>query len=238
MIEYILSSVRPFQQNRQYADLQLAAIESWEKLGSNIVLFNSSRDCWVKENDQIRYAQPKDNPPTINEMMAWSLDKGCAETPIAIVNSDIVLGKDINLISQLVKDYQMTRNWAATSFRYTYEPEVGLKSAHREVTDFGLDIFIAPRRIWEVIYRDLPSLGATKLTIGRILWDNVVNAYFRERIPSNRYIDLTPWKVVFHPRHGDRGRHVHYDKPTLSGLKILGSGGIPIARYDKPQLVK
>jgi len=235
VINYILSSLRPFDQNLEYAKLQLDALESWQALGSQIVYFNSPKECSIREGFQIQFVEPKQSPPTIYEMIAWTLDKGNAETSIAIVNSDIVLGRDINLLEQVVRNYQMTRNWAATSFRYTYDTVLGIHNAWRDPNDLGLDIFIAPRRIWEVIYREIPALGATKLTIGRILWDNTVNAYFGERLAVNRYIDLTPWKVVFHPVHGERGRHKHYDKKTVEELKILGRGGIPRMQYQKPQ---
>lgn len=234
MIDFILSSLRPFNQNRAYADLQVTAIESWRALGSQVVLFNHPSDSWLKSDQQIQFVVPKQSPPTIFEMISWAIGRGHAETSIAIVNSDIILGPDINLLSEVIRNYSMTRNWAATSFRFTYEPEIGIEAAYRDREDLGLDIFIAPRRIWEVIRNEMPMMGATKLTIGRILWDNTVNAYFRTRLPSNRYINLTDWKVVFHPVHGDRGRHVQYDQVTVRGLKIPGSGGIPSAKYDKP----
>lgn len=234
MIEYILSSLRPFNQSRQYADLQLAALASWQQLGSRIIYFNTSRDSWLKEDFQVQFVTPSQNPPTIYEMLTWAIQQGNPETSIAIVNSDIVLGRDINLVEEVVRVNHMTRNWAATSFRYTYDPLLGIDNAKRDPFDFGLDIFIAPRRIWEVLHKEMSSMMATKLTIGRIIWDNTVNAYFRERLPSNRYFDLTDWRVVFHPVHGERGRHVHYDKTTLSELKILGTGGIPRTKYAKP----
>jgi hypothetical protein len=235
-IDYILSSWRPFQQSEAYAKLQYDAMGSWLNLGAKVVLFNHPNEVDYVHS-RLSVVAPKSSPPTIFSMLEWGNENSGQDSVIAIVNSDIVLSPEINLVTEAVEERSMTRSWAATSFRYSFLPKKGIDSAWRDPSDQGLDIFIAPYRIWKMVHAEMKDLGAEGLTLGRHLWDNVLNAYFRARLPTQRYINLTPWKVVFHPEHGERGRHDPYSKRTINAVQFLSHGGIPPTTYPIPTKV-
>jgi hypothetical protein len=166
------------------------------------------------------------NPPTIKTIIRSIRRMNGVDNTIAIVNSDIQLSKDaVCGCDDLANKHG--RIWAATSFRHE-DRGYGLV-----VQDQGLDFFATTEEVWRRIEEDIPDF----LTLGRGLWDNWMNGWFRKNLPAHRYYDLTPLRCVIHPTHDrEPGRLSAYTEDqahqVLTHPKIK-CGGIPLKKYTK-----
>jgi hypothetical protein len=216
----ILSSVKPLCGDR-YSELQGYAIDSWKKISDGVVLFNKPED--FSNSSGVRYLPSSSNPPKLKEILAFAKTQ---DAPLVIVNSDIQLSKESYCaVHDLYKKHGMI--WGATSFRHEDRGH-GLV-----VQDLGLDFFAATGEVWKRAYDDIPDF----LTLGRGLWDNWMNGWFRKNLPPHRYYDLTPLRCVIHPTHDrEPGRLSAYTeeqaRQVLTHPKIK-CGGIPLKKYTK-----
>jgi hypothetical protein len=187
-------------------------------------LFNKPEDCPVKGN--LIFIDSPSNPPTVKKMVEIVGHPSVRNDVFAVVNSDIQLSRDAVLsCNDLNKKHGAI--WAATSFRHEDRGH-GLV-----VQDQGLDFFATTGEVWGRIHNDIPDF----LTIGRGLWDNWMNGWFRKNLPPHRYYDLTPLRCVIHPTHDrEPGRLSAYTedqaRQVLTHPKIK-CGGIPLKKYTK-----
>ncbi len=225
----IISSIKPLIDDDFYSKCQRNAVSSWDGIGGTF-LFNNPDDLRTRDfGFHGICVKPTSNPPTIKEMLDWySPDKGRSDDGILIlVNGDIVLSKDTWKIHNI--NEMCGRIWAATSFRHEFDGD-----KKNGVVDEGLDFFCMTKAMAARVASDIPDF----LTLGRGLWDNWMNAWFRRNLPPQRYFDLTDWEIVHHPKH-ERvdGRLSGYTQEqtdqVLKHPKIL-PGGIPKIRYQKP----
>ena len=228
-IDCILSSVRPFGQSPDYDRLQTQAIDSWFAVSKTVNLFNLQEDTNNLERTGLIYVGPDRNPPSFKFMLDSLKDRNPGEV-VAIVNSDIVLGAPIGLIPKAVMLNSMGRAWACTSERHGIDPQNPGVSPPK---DKGLDFFCSTVRIWNDVAQKIP--GA--LTIGRPIWDNWLNSFFRVYINQSRYFDITPWVAVFHPKHEEHFRLMVNDDGGIEAAckTITHPGGLPKLQLNLPQ---
>lgn len=185
-----LSSFRPFTDPQsEYGRNQIAAHESWEKAFDLIVYFN----------EPLRYLEgsttlfvPHEDFPRIVELAEFA---AAQSDWVALLNADIVIGDRFRLIERKLK---RSRNaCSAVSSRYEFDPGEGMERAR--VVDNGLDFFAATPAIW----RQASLLLHPRVRLGAQSWDTQALSFFATYAIAGFY-DLTPARVVFHPKHGGR----------------------------------
>lgn len=216
----ILSSVKPFWSGDSYDKNQQSAIRSWIELGFKVVLFNYPSEVMM---DGVVYVQPRQNPPTIKEILDWFSVNGAGYC--AIVNADIRLEPSVVVLQDINKKH--TNVWAATSFRY--DEFEGVK----RVIDMGLDFFAFPKNVANNVRLDIPDY----ITLGRGGWDNWMNGWLSKNLPKGKYFDLTDHGFVIHPRHDrEPGRLASYSDDQIKEIfshPAIKAVGIPRAKFHK-----
>lgn len=190
----LVTSARPFDQDPtgEYTRNQLAAKCSWERVADAIVYFNDFEP---------RLASPKTRfIPSEQFPRIMDMAEVCAMQPgwTAIVNSDIVLGPKFPIVEHKLKHKQAT---CAASWRYEFDPARGIESAasDRLPHDNGVDFFAATQPVWKKIYEAVDE----RLRIGCIFWDTWLMSFFAT-FEMSHYWDISPARVIFHPRHDGR----------------------------------
>lgn len=222
----IVSSQKPKGKcSKQYAAQQSDALASWLQLKAAVILVNDKSEVAAPEG--VLLQQPKEAHPSIYELIGAGLDyaKNKQDVVIAIVNSDIILTENFLKVLQLGD--KLSNAWAATSQRYQYDHKK--RDIDRaEITDSGLDVFVATPRIWQDVYSAMPTMNAHKMKIGRNLWDTWLSGYFKTHVMGSKYIDFTHWKCVFHKEH-PQAESVN-NSPADIGDLIYAGYGMPITR--------
>jgi hypothetical protein len=208
-IDVILSSVRPFYEDKDYAAIQRKAINGWEKCATEIVLFSETADV-DGLTVPVTFEIPSDNPPTIKEMVEYAVKHYSEHTVVAICNSDITLGEGVLRIKACAKENNLSTTWAATSLRHEYDKD---DLATAAVEGMGLDFFVATVNVWQHMINEIPPF----MTIGQQQWDTFVNTWFRRRVQTNKYFNVTDWKCVYHPKHIRKEGRI---KDTIKGKKM------------------
>ena len=223
-LDYILSSVRPFSQDSDYAKLQEQAIISWAPIARNIVFFNLRGDLsGIAQANGITLVGPESDPPSIKQMLLWLSTKH-PDASAAIVNSDIILTPDAGKIPAMALQNSLGRAWACTSFRRSLDTKTGVIS---KPEDYGLDFFCATIRIWNDVALKVPGV----LTIGRPVWDNWLNGFLKLYIDKSKYIDITDWRCVIHPKHEN-----HFRLGNVTGpVELPAAHGLPTRKLPIPR---
>jgi hypothetical protein len=228
-IDVIMSSVRPFGEDKDYAALQRKAIKGWAHFTTEVVLFSEPTD--VEGLDvPITFEVPSSNPPTIKEMIEYAVKNYSEHTVVAICNSDITLTDGVLRIKSCAKENSLSSTWAATSLRHEYEKD-DLASA--KVEGMGLDFFVATVNVWQHMIKEIPPY----MTLGRQQWDTFVNTWFRRRVQANKYFNITDWKCVYHPKHSRKeGRLLDVFK-NKKAPKIMTERAytVPHLKFPMPQ---
>lgn len=128
---------------------------------------------------------PCEGKPSIKKMASVASSMG---TLSAIVNADIVLAPRTKTLDALFPQANLK---CAVSYR------MDLDSGFR--VDFGLDAFFAQPDVWKAVAGSIDPGYA----IGRIQWDNFVLGFFVQNY-GRRCADLTPMKLLHHPKHESR----------------------------------
>jgi len=209
-----VSSFRPFDcdETGEYQINQVAAFRTWQRVFSKIVYFNA-------------FEPQLDSPKTIfipSERYPRILDlvEMCASQTewCCILNSDIVIGPGFPLVEAKLKARHAT---CASSWRYNFDPAVGIHSGVHD--DNGLDFFAAVPMVWSHVYEMIDE----RLCISAGGWDQFMLSHFCTFFQTS-FWDITPTKVILHPRHSGR---VHgprvlmdtvqtYNWPTMTSAKI------------------
>jgi hypothetical protein len=211
----IISTVKPSLVPPDYVT---NALNSWEDWTENITLFNIEGAIpWRPTKTRLRWAIPTKDPPQLIQLIAEAAQYG-KDDIIAIVNSDILLGQGITNIHRLVRLQKWTR-WAATSPRWTYTSE---RLQDAQVTDYGIDIFVAPGNVWSAAFDECPEF----LRMGCILWDNWMNCWFLKNI-NETYVNMRGWKCVYHPKHDEPRNPNIYTEEEVNSLQFTHNGFPP-----------
>ncbi len=197
-----ISSPR-FDAPQEIIQNQVAALNTWEQEFEMVFL--------VIENDKpLEIISPVDakvrflttsEVPTIQ-----SLCKLCASFQgwSAIINSDIVIGPNWRVVE---RELLRSKVVCAISKRWELPSDRNLDNA--QVVDLGLDFFAATPAVWAAAAREVPEV----FRLGKIMWDTWMLGFFMH-VSRGNCADITPAKVVFHPKHGSRGAQ-QIDPPEM-----------------------
>ncbi len=185
-----------------------------------------ARESWANEIGQgVLFIDDDDGPPTIRK-----LAEVCANQPgwSAICNCDIVIGPNWRLVE---RELLRSRVSCAISKRWELPADRNLDRA--QVVDLGLDFFAATPAIWAAAAREVPEV----FRLGKIMWDTWMLGFFMHASQGN-CADITPAKVVFHPKHGGRGGQ-HIEPPPMKYRPLwpafkIGEGWHPRMGERKP----
>lgn len=183
-----LSSFRPLDENPEYRTNQIAAFESWQHAFDHVVYFNKHDD---RMRSEATTFLPREEWPTIKEMAEFAAS--IEGYWCAIVNADIVVSPDIDFVEQKLKAINAQ---CAVSSRYEFIPGNPVKAP--AVIDNGLDFFAATPDVWRQFAKDVPA----HFRIGHNTWDTFAIGWMNTHCDG--FYDITPAKVIFHPRHSGR----------------------------------
>lgn len=195
----LVSSVRPFGDSPEHDANQLRAIESWRHVADAIVLFN---DPQPQVAGPLTRFLPAEKYPRIEDMVDF-----CADQPdwCCLINADIVLTP---VWKRLVQRLKQKRAIAAASWRWEFDPAVGIDPCHH--VDNGLDVFAAVPGAWEMVYQAMQKSPQGDIDSPRHLrfaspsWDSWMLGTFFHLFSTMGFYNLTASKCVRHPRHGNR----------------------------------
>lgn len=191
----LLSSVRPLGDCPVTRQRTLAANRSWRGLFERIIYFGSPHP---------DLGRPPEVDFLVSEQFPRVVDMChiAAQLPgwTAIVNGDIIVGRRIKEAEHALDRRRAT---CAISRRYEF---VNGDMRHAQVVDMGLDFFTARREVWEQIAAEYPD----RYRFGHSSWDALMLGAFNYHQRVHLF-DLTGWRIVFHPRHGERRQIYHID---------------------------
>jgi hypothetical protein len=226
-LDAIISSVRPFSQNAEYAQMQINAIDSWFDVSKKVVLFNLPEDTGNLQRQGLIYVGPESNPPSIKQMLSYCNGLNVDDI-VALVNADIMLAPRLAKLPKAVMANSFGRAWACLSRRCVLDTKTD------KITppdDFGLDFFCSTVRIWNDVAKAIPGV----LTFGRVVWDNWMNSFLKGYIDQTKYFDLTNWQCVIHPIHGEHFRLNHDNPEKIDSLaRSLTHSGMPRKKINIP----
>jgi hypothetical protein len=194
----ILSSVRPLRDCAETRKRTLAANRSWRGLFDRIIYFGSP-------------SPELGSPPEVEFMVSEQFPRivdmvhVAAQLPgwTAIVNGDIIIGRRIK-----EAEAALVRRKASCAISKRYEFQNG-DTRNGRVVDLGLDFFTARQEVWAAIAEEYPD----RYRFGHSSWDALMLGAFNyhDRI---HLFDLTGWRIVFHPKHGER-RQIYFIDDTV-----------------------
>lgn len=195
----VLSSFRPFGEDREWDENQLRAFRSWLMFAERIYLFNEP-DPMLKSN-RVHFVQ-SEQYPRIRDMALFAA-KHRRDTAL-ICNGDIVINPEIKKIERKLG---MTHACCASSRRWHFRPQSMMVDAIRNasltngdgIDDRGRDVFMAKASVWARVGVQLPD----KYRIGNPQWDAALTNMFREHW-DDKFLDFTAMRIVFHPIHAKR----------------------------------
>lgn len=193
-----VSSPRPHLDCPEEIEMnQIRAKESWNKVFQSIIYLGCPIPGFQEKTSFI----PHTGKPTIKrlaEVCAQQYGWSC------IINSDIVMAPQTR---HLESNLEAFGGLCAVSRRYEIPPSGNIEDAILLPDDYGLDFFCAKQEVWQFVATVIPE----QFKIGMIVWDQwMSNCFVREFQPY--CYDLTPSRLVFHPRHANRN-YEHFEPP-------------------------
>lgn len=184
-----ISSLRPItHEPTEHNANQGAAWASWQQVFSAIFYFNPNEASLASDKTRFLHWEPF---PRILDLarVAYGCDDWCV-----LLNADIIVPVHFSLAEEALK-----KNGAicASSWRFEFDPNIGIHPSR--VTDNGLDFFAATPEMWGRVASACPK----QLRIGTQWFDTWLLAFF-STVGGDRFYDLTPSRVVLHPKHGGR----------------------------------
>jgi len=193
-----VSSYRPLGRFSDIDHNQIIAKHSWDSVFDGIIYLNP----WAKQLDSMKtvFTGTMRRP----RMMELFLTAAVAGGIAVVINSDIVIGQGAR--TELRKVFT-SGSACAYSFRYEFDPRtLNLNSAKQ--VDSGLDFFAAHSLVWYKTFNECPD----KYVIGNPEWDSWLLTHWQKRY-GRHCVNITNWKLVFHPNHGNRER-----EPDVVGI--------------------
>lgn len=195
-----VSSHKPHAQSGEYRQNQIAAHESWYPVFDEIYYFGPDEP---ELSDPKTSFVPADNFPWVRDMMAFA---GRQRQLVALINADIIVTPRLRTIE--IQMDQKAIN-AGVSKRWNMAPKLdSLDDA--QVTDKGLDIFLAKPWLWREVARQCPA----GYRIGHCEWDTWTLGTLM-RITHRKMADFTESKCIFHPIHEGRDRPFNKEVPKM-----------------------
>lgn len=194
-----VSSARPMGSDPEYDRNQIAAKKSWEQVADAIVYFNDPQPQLASPKTRFIPAEPY---PFVRDMVDF-----CADQPewCLLLNADIVIMPVFKTLEQKLK---AKRAVAASSWRWNFDPNVGLSPCHHN--DNGLDVFAAQPGAWEMVYQKMGATpqgdhdSARHLRWGSPSWDSWMLGTFFTLFAAMGFYNLTDSRCVRHPIHAGR----------------------------------
>lgn len=188
-----VSSHRPHHRSVEFRRNQLLAKRTWENAFTKII--------YAGQEEPELYSQKtsfvaSEDWPTIQTLAKIASEQPAqVDKPIAVLNADICIGPRFSAVKN-----RFLHMWCASSRRWHFDALLPKFDAARLIeSDRGRDIFIAQRRIWKHIAKEVPPY----LRIGHQQWDAWVTDYFNDHWKAG-FFDFTNMKCIFHPNHEDR----------------------------------
>ena len=203
-----VSSFRPLAENVEVAFNQRRAIRSWETAFDAIYLFGEPDPDLVSPKTHFISTEPYTPISALALLAARTL------APTCLLNADIVVPPHLKQIAQTAWNKGVV---AWTSKRAEFDPLTNdLDNA--KVKDMGADIFCCMPPVWERVWKTIPA----GYRIGTPTWDSWMLGFLGLTY-KRRFIDITPLRPIFHPKHSERRRGVPTqdlprDKYITSGL--------------------
>lgn len=175
---------------------QKSAIHSWNGAFTGIVILNGSDEFeryfaqspvfdWKKDGEGGGAPRIRDMASICGNQPDWS----------CIINADIIVKRDMHRVANELKARYLN---CAVSGRYEFDPDDSLVPPR--VNDLGMDIFCATPEVWKYTARHMPE----GFLLGHILWDAWLLGFWNTNFKGT-FADFTPAKVIYHPKHGNRG---------------------------------
>ena len=203
-----ISSFKPMDSSAEIARNQLRANQSWLAVFSGIVLFGDPEPRLHGE------FIPSEQFPKISLLVAAA---SLADEPAAILNCDIVVTSPLRWAAK--KAFERGAG-AITSRRYEF---TGEDVDGGRLNDHGIDFFCAWPHVWRQVLKIIPD----SFRLGVAEWDQWMLGAFNHLL-KKKFVDVTPARAVFHPKHGNRGPTpaIRVDRATF-----VGQAGMPAAFY-------
>lgn len=183
-----LSSFRPFGSSPEHDANTLRAHASWQQAFAWIVYFNNREP---RLESPITAFAPLEDFPRIRDMATMA--SGQSDW-VAILNADIFVPPRLIRVQEALERKHAK---CAASWRHEFLPDKPAESGRR--CDNGLDFFCARPEVWELVAIHVDD----RLRIGVGFWDTWLLGFFNTFFQSFLW-DITPSRVVFHPRHENR----------------------------------
>lgn len=161
---------------------------TWDLVFSEVHYFNQAEPLLSGLNTLFIKTDPPDEAPTIALMAEHA---SLTRSWTAILNADIMVMVDMLRIERILS--------------YKYHADCALSRRFRTVhdqepTDWGLDFFVARPEVWRAVAVQIPKV----FRLGHIRWDTWLCSFWAHQYPQ-RFVDLTPSRLILHPDHDERG---------------------------------
>lgn len=185
-----ISSFRPLELSEEYLSNQLRAKASWDTVFYRVVYFNEP--CRQMATGRTTFEQDKTG--TRPRIKALAEHAAGLSGWVCIINADIVVHPRL-----IQAEFKLTAGGAQAcmSRRWQFEPGHNVETGR--VVDLGLDFFAAVPDVWAKFAADVPE----DFRLGKIVWDTWALQWFANNLGES-FVDITPCKCIFHPRHGGR----------------------------------
>lgn len=185
-----ISSCRQLSANDEVARNTIRANKSWQREFDAIVYF-ADPDARLA-SPKTRFIRGEDFPTIKSLVMVAALyeDISC------LINADIVVAEGFQtVVKAMLYNSAML---ALTSMRYEFEPDAE-NYDRAAVADHGVDFFAAVPHIWKRCWKEIPK----EFRIGHGGWDSWMLGFLNWTC-KRKFVDITPYRCIFHPRHGSR----------------------------------
>lgn len=215
-----ISSFRPFK-FKEYAHQQVLAKRTWNHTFKWIYYFGDRETELLKGGPQNTFFLPCAGKPTIKEMCRQAFKilshpQTKNQTWAAIINADIAVRPRL----ADVVDRVLEQSGAKCALSKRYEIPVDGNWDNVKIDGNALDFFVAKKEVWELASRECPEV----FRLGHQMWDTWMASFFANNWPNESY-DLTPTKLIFHPKHEDRGNQetiMPKNDPYLDKMRFPG----------------
>ena len=196
--------------SEQIAKNQLRAKASWEKAFESIIYF-AEPDARLA-SDKTKFIRTDDFPRIKLMVMTAAMypDISC------LINADIVVGEHLPVVATGLIYKGIL---ALTSMRYEFEQDAP-NFDRSAIADHGVDFFCATPQVWHKCWKMIPD----EFRIGHGGWDSWMLGFLNWHCKL-KFLDITPQRCIFHPRHGERKSRYTFStpEPIFSHLSMFPS---------------
>jgi len=196
-----ISSCRALQASEEVARNQVRANQSWQQAFDAIAYFADPDPRLA--SPKTRFIRGEDFTRIKTLVMTAALYEDIA----CIINADIVVSEGLRTI---VNSLIYGGTLALTSKRYEFDPETE-NYDRAVVADHGVDFFAATPQVWKKCWKEIPS----EFRIGHGGWDSWMLGFLNFHC-KRLFLDITPYRCIFHPRHASRHAPHSFEIPNPS----------------------